>query len=96
MPFNFYKPIQIFNYLEDIFFNPFPNNKFADNNFKFDENDRKFFKLVENTVGKGEIARWERFLFFPQCFKRHILQTRKNQSLFGKRVKTLWEKRKCW
>ena len=30
--------------------------EFADNNFKLDGNDRKFFKRVENTVGKGEIA----------------------------------------
>ena len=28
----------------------------ADDNFKFDENSRKFSKRVENTVGKGEIA----------------------------------------
>ena len=27
-----------------------------DDNFKFDENGRKFSKRVENTVGKGEIA----------------------------------------
>ena len=26
------------------------------------------FKSVENTVGKGEIARNEQFLHFPQCF----------------------------
>ena len=25
-------------------------------------------KPLENTVGKGEIARNEQFLFFPQCF----------------------------
>ena len=25
---------------------------------------------VENIVGKGEIARYEQFLFFPQCFLR--------------------------
>ena len=31
-------------------------NEFADDNFKFDENDRKFSKWVENTMGKGEIA----------------------------------------
>ena len=37
-------------------------------NFKFDENGRKFSKRVENTVGKGEIARYEQFLLFPQCF----------------------------
>ena len=27
-------------------------------------------KWVENTVGKGEIARYEQFLFFPQCFQK--------------------------
>ena len=41
---------------------------FADNNLKFEENGRKLFKPVENTVGKGEIARYEQFLLFPQCF----------------------------
>ena len=40
----------------------------ADDNFKFDENTRKLSKRVENTVGKGEIARYEQFLLFPQCF----------------------------
>ena len=43
--------------------------EFADDNFKFDENGRKFFKQVENNVGKGEIARYEQFLLFPQCFQ---------------------------
>ena len=47
-------------------FNPLPDDKIlngsklkqsADDNFKFDENSRKFSKRVENTVGKGEIAR---------------------------------------
>ena len=33
--------------------------EFADDNFKFDKNDRKLSKRVENTVGKGEIARYE-------------------------------------
>ena len=45
--------------------NPFPNEKildsskqkeFADKNFNFYENGRKFFKRVKNTVEKGEIA----------------------------------------
>ena len=40
--------------------------KFADDNFRFDENGRKFSKWVENTMGKGEIARYEQFLLFPQ------------------------------
>ena len=38
-------------------------------NFKFDENSRKLSKWLENTVGKGEIARYEQFLLFPQCFQ---------------------------
>ena len=32
---------------------------FEDDNFKFDENGGKFSKSVENSVGKGEIARYE-------------------------------------
>ena len=44
--------------------------EFADDNFKFDENERKLSKRVENTVGKGEIARDEQFLLFPQCFQK--------------------------
>ena len=43
---------------------------FADDNFEFDENGGEFSKLVENTVGKGEIARNEQFLLFPQCFQK--------------------------
>ena len=43
---------------------------FADDNFKFDENGRKLSKQVENTVRKGEIARYEQFLLFPQCFQK--------------------------
>ena len=42
----------------------------ADNNFKFDENSRKFSKQVENTVGKGEIACYKQFLLFPPCFQK--------------------------
>ena len=59
--------------------NPFPNDKilgwskmkeFADDNFELDENRRKFSKRVENTGGKGEIARYEQFLLFPPCFQK--------------------------
>ena len=42
----------------------------ADDNFEGDVNSRKFSKLVENTVGKGEIARYEQFLLFAQCFQK--------------------------
>ena len=43
--------------------------EFADDNFEFDENGGKFSKRVENAVGKGEIARCEQFLLFPQSFE---------------------------
>ena len=43
--------------------------EFAGDNFKFDENDERFFIWKENTVGKGEIARYEQFLLFLQCFQ---------------------------
>ena len=38
--------------------------------FEFDANTGKFSSWVENTVGKGEIARYEQFLLFPQCFQK--------------------------
>ena len=44
--------------------------EFASDNSKFDENGRRFSKRVENTVGKGEIARYEQFLLFPWCFQK--------------------------
>ena len=63
--------------------------QFADDNFKFGENGRKFFISVENTVGKGEIARSEQFLLFPffskDLYCRHV-KTRAclGKGLFGK------------
>ena len=59
--------------------NPLPDDKMldwskmkqsADDNFEFDVNSRKFTKLVENTVGNGEIAPYEQFILFPQCFQK--------------------------
>ena len=44
--------------------------EFADDHFKFDKNGRRLSKRVENTVGKGEIARYEQFLLFPHCFQK--------------------------
>ena len=58
--------------------------EFEDNNFTFDEKGGKLSKRVENTVGKGEIARYEQFLLFPQCFQKTCTAVRKNQGLFGK------------
>ena len=55
-------------------FRLFQTEEFAD---KINNNGRKFSKLVENTVGMGEIARYEQFLLFPQCLqntcnRRHV------------------------
>ena len=44
--------------------------EFGDDNFEFYENVRKFSKRVEITAGKGEIAHYEQFLLFPQCFQK--------------------------
>ena len=49
--------------------------EFADDNFILNENGRKCSKRVENTVGKGE-----------SVFNRLVLQTHKNQGLFGKGI----------
>ena len=60
-------------------FKPLPDDKIldwsklkqsADDNFQFDIDNRKFSKMVENTVGKGDIACYEQFLPFPQCFQK--------------------------
>ena len=58
--------------------------EFADDNFKFDENGIKYFKRVENNVGKGEIARYEQFPISHIVSKSLVMQTCKNQGLFGK------------
>ena len=57
--------------------------EFADDYFKFDENGRKLSKRVENTVGKGEIARYEQFLFSHSVFKRLVSHGSQKVSLCG-------------
>ena len=61
-----------------VYFNPFPNDKFktskrkevADDSFRFDRNGRQALKEAVNTVGNGEIAHYEQFLLFLQCFQK--------------------------
>ena len=77
-----------------IFFNPFPKpqildssklKEFADNNFNIAENGEKFSNREENTVGKGEIARYEQFLLFPQYFLKDVYCSHvKTRACFGK------------
>ena len=66
-------------------FNPLPDDKFldwpklkqsADDNFKFDENTRKFSKRVENTV-----VVTSKFSFSHSVFKRLVSHGRQNVSL---------------
>ena len=57
--------------------------EFADSNFKLNENGRKFSKRVENSVGKGEIARYmyKEFLLFPQVFSEDLYCRHKKPGL---------------
>ena len=58
--------------------------EFADDNFKLDESVSKFSKQVENTVGIGEIARYNQFLLFPQCFQKAFTADIKTPACLGR------------
>ena len=53
---------------------------------QFYANGGKVSKRAEKTVGKGEIARYEQFLLFPQCFQKTCGHVKK-QGLVLVRVK---------
>ena len=85
----------IFNHLSQ----PFPKQhildssnlkEFADGNFGFAENGRKFSKTTENTVGKGEIACYEQFLLFPWCFPKTCPADTSKPGLVWERVNNLF------
>ena len=57
--------------------------EFAANNFKSDENDRKFSR-VETLWEKEKLLVTSNFSFSHCVFKRLVQQTHKNQGLFGK------------
>ena len=46
--------------------------EFGDDNFKFDENGRKFYERVQITVGKEEITHYEQFLLFSTVFSKDL------------------------
>ena len=50
---------------------------------------KKFSKRIENSVGKGEIARYEQFLLLPQCFQKTCTANTQKQWLVWERVKGL-------
>ena len=76
----------------NIFVNYLPNDKILDSskmkhfadNFRFDENGGKISKRVENTVGIEKLLVLSNFSFSHGVFERLVLQTCKNQGLFGK------------
>ena len=62
-----------------IIYQPFPKQQildssklkeFADDNLNLMKKAESFPKQVENTMGKGEIGRYEQFLLFPPCFQQ--------------------------
>ena len=57
----------------------------------------KFYKWVENTVGKGEIARYKQFLLFPQHFLNTCTADTSKPGLVWERVKcfTIRIERRC-
>ena len=65
----------------------------ADDNFKFDENGRKFSKQVEYTVGKEKLLIMSDFSFSHSVFIRLVQQTCKHLGLL-KRVTNIVGKRK--
>ena len=56
-------------------------------NFKFNKKGRKFYKQIENTGVKGEIACYEQFLLFPQCFQKTCTADTLKPGLVWERVK---------
>ena len=44
----------------------------------------------ENSVGKGEIARYEQFLLFPQCFQKTCTAGTYKQGLVWESVKEIF------
>ena len=50
-------------------------------------------KGVENTAGKGEIARYEQFLLFPQCFQKSCTADTYKPGLVWEMVKDSIEKK---
>ena len=63
--------------------------EFADDNFKFDENGRKFTQMPIEILFEKKKLLLTSNIFFPSVFKRLKLQTHKTQGLFGKGLTAL-------
>ena len=51
-------------------FGLFQTERVCRRQFQNDESGSKLSKRIENIVGKGEIARYQQFFLFPQCFQK--------------------------
>ena len=95
--------MQTFQILSSAFSNPLPqildSSKLKEFgvDFKSDENGRKFSKRVDNTVRKGEIARYEQFFSLPQCFQKIFTADTLKPGLVSERVKYMynWNNQIC-
>ena len=71
------RPVQIYPCPKQQILDPSKLKESADDNFEFDENGRELLESVENTVGKGEIGRYE---FSKGLYGRHL----KSRACLGK------------
>ena len=51
--------------------------------------------MVENTVGKGEIACYEQFLLFPQCFQKAYFPGASKGVIVWEWVNCISDRSKC-
>ena len=63
--------------------------EFEADKFKFDENGRKFTQTGRKHWEKEKLLVMSNFSFSQSAFKRLVLQTRKNQGLFGKELTSI-------
>ena len=63
--------------------------EFADDNFKFDENGRKFSKWEKTMWEMEKLLVTRNLSFCHSVFKSFLIQRRKNQGLFGKGLSSL-------
>ena len=66
--------------------------EFADNNLKLDENGSKFSKWVETLWEEEKLLITSNFSFSHSVFESLLLQTRKNQGLFGKGLRVVHDR----
>ena len=66
--------VTIITHYQTTNFRLFQTERVCRQQFQIRRKWQKVIKWVENTVGKGEIARYAQFLLFPQCFQKACFQ----------------------